>query len=499
MIVLDGTSLTCADVAAIGRRLAQVDIGEAGRTRAREAAAAARALTAERAVYGRTTGVGANKTMQVGAGDGPETGLRLVRSHASGAGPLIATEVSLAMLAVRANQIAAGGSGVDSGVLDALTACVNRGLRPPARRYGAIGTGDLAALAVTALCLLGERDWLPTGAGQPEFSPAMTESAADVGVRHPRFALDPRDMMAFLSSNAATLAEAAIACHDLSVLLAAGTVIAALGHLAIGASFEPYAEAVQRARAHPGQLRVAADLRLLIAAGASSAARIQDSYGYRALPQVHGAAVDAAEHATQVVARDLNAAAENPLVDVGGQRIWHNGNFHTTYITLALDAARAAAFQAASLSTARLAALLDDRVTGLTAFLAHDTSPSSGLMIVEYSAHSALADIMRLAAPAALGSAVLSIGAEEHAGFGTQAAWSATGVVQAYRVVLACELVGAVRALRLRGGRPAAGPLRQAFDYASGVLAAVHADRPLDGDLAAAEQILEGIAAVLTA
>jgi histidine ammonia-lyase len=484
MIVLDGASLTCADVAAIGRRLAQVEIGEAGGIRASTAAAAARALTADRAVYGRTTGVGANKSMQVAAADGLETGLRLVRSHASGAGPLIAAEVSLAMLAVRANQIAAGGAGVDPGVLDALAECVNSGLRPPARRYGAIGTGDLAALAVTALCLLGERDWLPPG-GEPDTRP-------------PRFALDPRDMLAFLSSNAATLAEAAIACHDLSALLAAGTVIAALGHLAIGASVEPYAEAVQRARAHRGQVRVAADLRALIAAGASSAARIQDPYGYRALPQVHGAAVDAIEHATHVVARDLNAAAENPLVDVGGQRIWHNGNFHTTYVTLALDAARAAVFQAASLSTARLAALLDDRVTGLTPFLAHDTSPSSGLMVVEYSAHSALADILRLAAPAALGSAVLSIGAEEHAGFGTQAAWSATGVVQAYRVVLACELVGAVRALRLRGGRPAAGPLRQAFDHADEVLPGVLADRPLDGDLAAAEQILDAIAAALT-
>lgn len=326
----------------------------------------------------------------------------------------------------------------------------------------------------------------------------MTESATGDGRARSRFALDPRDMLAFLSSNAATLAEAAIACHDLSVLLTAGTVIAALGHLAIGASIEPYAEAVQRARAHPGQLRVAADLRTLVADGASGAARIQDPYGYRALPQVHGAAVDAIEHATQVVTRDLNAAAENPLVDVAGQRIWHNGNFHTTYVTLALDTARAAVFQAASLSTARLAALLDDRVTGLTPFLARDTSPSSGLMVVEYSAHSALADILRLAAPAALGSAVLSIGAEEHAGFGTQAAWSATGVVQAYRVVLACELVGAVRALRLRGGTPAAGPLRQAFDYADGVLPGSFADRPLDGDLAAAEQILDAIAGVLT-
>jgi len=486
VIVLDGTSLTCADVAAIGRRLAQVEIGMLGRARATAAAETVAALPVS-AVYGRTTGVGANKSVQVRGGD-EATGLRLARSHASGAGQLIAPEVSLAMLAVRANQLAAGGAGIDPGVLDVLAECVNRGLRPPVRRYGAIGTGDLPALAVTALCLLGERDWLDAD--------AHVDAGADA--EQPRFALDPGDMLAFLSSNAATLAEAAIACCDLSVLLNAGTVIAALGHLAVGASTESYAEAVQTARPYPGQVRVAADLRALLDGQAASAARIQDSYGYRALPHVHGAAVDAIEHATQVVACDLNAAAENPLIDVAAQRFWHNGNFHTAYVALALDAARAAVFQAASLSTARLGALLDDRATGLTPFLSNDTPPSSGLMVAEYAAHSALADIRRLAAPVVLGDAVLSIGVEEHAGFGTQAAWSATGVVQAYGVVLACELVAAVRGLRLRSGRPASGPLRLAFDAADSVLSKDMRDRPLDGDIAAAEQLLATMAAVLS-
>jgi hypothetical protein len=42
---------------------------------------------------------------------------------------------------------------------------------------------------------------------------------------------------------------------------------------------------------------------------------------------------------------------------------------------------------------------------------------SSGVMILEYVAHAAVADIRWYAAPAALGSAVLSHGVEDHAGF----------------------------------------------------------------------------------
>jgi histidine ammonia-lyase len=496
MIVLDGTALTCAEVAAIGRRLASVEIGEEGRARAGAAAVAARTASQDAvktggAVYGRTTGVGYNRGIEVAVDDQRLSGLRLLRSHAAGAGPPLAPEVGLAMLAVRANQIAAGGSGVDPGVLDVLAECVNHGFRPPAVRYGAIGTGDLTTLAAAGLCLLGERDWLVPDASHPA---GAGPTGAELTDAQPRFALDPADVLAFMSSNATTLAEAAIACADLTGLLASSTVIAALSHVAAGASAEPYAEAVQLARPHPGQIEVGREMRRLLAGQSGISARVQDPYGFRALPQVHGAAVDAVDHAEQVVARELNAAAENPLIDVAGQRIWHNGNFHTAYLALALDAARAAVFQTAALSAARLGALLDDRVTGLATFLAMDVAPSSGLMMVEYTAHSALADISRLAAPAVLGGAVLSVGAEEHAGFGTQAAWSAADTVRAFRVVLACELVAAVRALRLRELRPRSAVLAQAFDLADAALPVSMADRPPDEDLAAAGQLLAGLA-----
>jgi histidine ammonia-lyase len=447
-----------------------------GRERAAAAARTAADVATWREVYGRTTGVGANRDQRVSAADLQGHGLRLLRSHAGGGGPLVAAELSRAMLVVRANQIAAGGSGVDPGVLGPLLDGVNAGLAVPVPRYGAIGTGDLTALAVTALCLLGERDWLPSTA------------------RQPRFALASADALAFLSSNAATVGEAALACCDLAELVRAAIVIAALSHRAVAASTEPYARPVHEARSYPGQRAVAAALRVLLADGDAAAARIQDPYGYRALPQVHGPAMDAVRYAERTVTAELNAAAENPLIDVAGETVWHNGNFHTAYLGLALDAVRAALFQTAALSAARLGTLVEPAFTGLAAFLATDLPPSSGIMILEYVAHSAIADIRRLAAPAALGSAVLSRGVEEHAGFSTQSARATTDLIEAYRIVLACELIAAVRALRLRGIRPGGARLAAAFDLAAGVLPASTADRPLDSDLGAAQSVLDRLA-----
>jgi histidine ammonia-lyase len=348
-------------------------------------------------------------------------------------------------------------------------------------RYGAIGTGDLTALAETALCLLGERDWLPAGS------------------RQPRFALAPADALALLSSNAATVGEAALACCDLMELARAAVVIAALSHRAVAASTEPYAAPVQEARSYPGQQEVAAVLRGLLADDGPPAARIQDPYGYRALPQVHGPAMDAVRGAERAVTIELNAAAENPLIDVSAGRVWHNGNFHTAYMGLALDAVRAALFQTAALSAARLGTLVEPAFTGLAPFLATDPPPSSGIMILEYVAHSAIADVRRLGAPAALGSAVLSRGVEEHAGFSTQSARATTEIIGAYRIVLACELVAAVRALRLSRIRPGTPGLAAAFDLAAGALPAATADRPLDSDLAVAQELLTRLAEFATA
>jgi histidine ammonia-lyase len=479
VVILDGTSLTCGQVAAVARGLAQVALGSRGRERASAAAEVAVRVSAKGDVYGRTTGVGSNRDVTVGLGDVAGHGLRLVRSHAGGAGDLIAPELGRAMLVTRVNQIAAGGSGVDPAVLDVLLETINSGLSVPVRRYGAIGTGDLTALAMTALCLLGEREWLPA-----------TE-------RPPRFALAPADALSFMSSNAATLGEAALTCYDLDQLLRAALPLAAFSQLAVDASTQPHAGPVHEARPHPGQQAVAAAMRGLLADHAGPAARIQDPYGYRAFPQVHGPVVDAVSRAGQTVTIELNAAAENPLIDVAGETAWHNGNFHTAYVGLALDAVRAALFQTAALSAARLGTLVEPAFTGLAPFLATDPAPSSGIMILEYVSHSAIADIRRLAAPAALGSAVLSRGVEEHAGFATQSARATSEVIGAYQVVLACELIAAVRALRLRGIRPAGGVLGGAFELSAAALSPDTADRPLDYDLAGAQQLLTRIAALL--
>ncbi|MBI0379509.1 aromatic amino acid lyase, partial [Streptomyces albiflaviniger] len=158
-ITLDGRSLRVVDVVRLADRLSRPAAPDpTALALAERAWETADRLAATGRVYGRSTGVGANRTEDVGPADS-DHGLRLLRSHAGAIGaPLPGREVR-AMMAVRANQLLAGGAGLRPAVVTALVEGLDSGAHPVINEYGAVGTGDLAALAQTGLALVGEYPW----------------------------------------------------------------------------------------------------------------------------------------------------------------------------------------------------------------------------------------------------------------------------------------------------------------------------------------------------
>lgn len=143
--------------------------------------------------------------------------------------------------------------------------------------------------------------------------------------------------------------------------------------------------------------------------------------------------------------------------------------------------------------------LNDPETNGGNAFLAADSDGSSGLMMVEYVAAGAIAEIRNAAQPASVGTLVLSRGAEEDATFASQGILQLERSVAAYRVLLCCELVGAVRLLRQRG-------IVDRFGGVLGRALALAADLPCDdedrdlrGDLATAETVLDELGRLISA
>ncbi|MFG2635117.1 aromatic amino acid ammonia-lyase [Streptomyces sp. NPDC048362] len=475
-VALDGAGLTVEDVVRLADGVA-VPLPEAGAVkRAEESWDAARRIAATGRVYGRSTGVGANRNEDVPTEAAAGHGLRLLRSHAGAIGEELPARQVRAMLAVRANQVLAGGAGLRPSVVTALCEALETGAFPVVNEFGSVGTGDIAALAQLGLTLAGEHPW--RGAAAPAPQP-----------------LDNNDALALISSSALTLGQSALALHELDGLIGATQVVAALSLLAVDGSHEAYAAPVHGARPHRGSTEAARRMRELIGAAdrpTPPLGRLQDPYGFRCLPQIHGPAHDAADTLGQVLAVEINAAAENPLIVPEDQAAYHHGGFYQAQLALALDHFRLATTQVARLSTSRLSTLNEPAYTRLRPFLADHEPASSGVMILEYAAGAALGDLRAFSAPASLGHAVLSRGVEEQASFASLAARQTLRACGAYRLVVGCELVAAVRALRQRDLRPDPElPVGQAFALAEPVLGADPADRPLTDDVTAAAALLD--------
>lgn len=475
-VVLDGTGLTCTEVATVAAGDTEVVVAGAAWEQVRLAYERASAASAARPVYGRSTGVGANRDAVVSADAAGTHDLRLLLSHAAGVGELLDARTTRAALLIRLNQLVAAGSGIHPGFPAALERALHTGALPAVHTGGTIGTSDLSALAEIALTLTGHRPW-----ASGEVAPV---------------ALHPGDALAFMSSSAVTLAQAVLAREALSRLLEASHLVAALSYCALGGSAEAFAEQVHRRRPHSGAVRTAAAMRRLLGHEGEylPGRRIQDPFGLRAFPQVQGAALDGVEQLRRILEIEINAAVENPLIDVESGRMFHHGQFSTAYAALALDHVRAAVHHVAELSAVRLGDLVEPDLTGLPAFLAQGPAGSSGVMILEYVAHDALGRLRHSAGPVTLGTSVISRGLEDHASFAPHAARSAAAAASAYRTVLACELVAATRALSIAGTPPRGAPLAAAFEQVGARLPDVRPDHQLDAEIRAAEALLDELA-----
>jgi histidine ammonia-lyase len=474
MIVLTGTG-TIADVVTLADRGDQVSISPKVLEAVARAHEQAADLSTRFATYGRTTGVGANRMTSV-LPDDPGYGMRLLRSHAVDAGDPLADRTVRAMLAVRLIQLCVPGAGLDPTILGGLERMLNEDALPELLQYASIGTGDLAALAGTALTLIGER---PATAPLTPMEPWGADSA-----------------LPFMSSSALTVGRSCLALDELTRLERASSVIYMLSFLALDGNPSAFSAAAARAAAAPQVQTVATRLRSMFTDDGRpdySPARIQDPYGLRVYPVAHASVVASLDSLVRQLERTLNTAQENPLFNVEADEVVHHGAFYQASLSLELDGTTLALALTAPITHSRIRMLNDPDTNGGNAFLAGGEDGSSGLMMVEYVAAGAIAEIRAAAQPASVGTLVLSRGAEEDATFASQGALQLERSVAAYRVLLGCELVGAVRLLRQRGldGR-LAGVLGTALTLAAD-LPRNDEDRDLRGDLAAAELMLDDL------
>jgi len=485
--------LSIADVVAIARDRAGIELDDAARARV----AAARAVVERMAggataVYGVNSALGANTGERVVAADLADYQARAVRARAVAVGRPYPTASVRAMLAVRIAGMAAGGSGVSPRVLEGLVALLNANVHPIVPRIGSIGAADLPQLSHLSLPLIGEGRAEHGG----EVLPAA-EALARAGLAP--ILLGAKDGLALVSANAASVARAALVLHDTSMLLDRWLVAIGLALEGFRANLSPFDARAVAARPAPGQVEVARRLRELVAGGALPAnrpRRVQDPLSFRVVAQVQGAGHWMLDEAAKLCELELASAADSPLVLAEADTMLSNGNFDAAALTLAVEALALALAHMGGLAAGRILRMMSPGLSGLPLQLTRHGPAHSGFATLQKTTTALAAALRRAAMPATLDAVPVSESVEDRAPMTLAAVDRLAEALEPVRYLIAIESIVAAQAIDLRGVTRdmLGGELRDAYASVRADVAPLDEDRPLGPDVdRVAERLAQGL------
>ena len=456
-------------------------------------------------VYGVNTGFGALSETRISASDIRALQRNLVRSHSTGVGPELSIAETRGMMLLRAQVIALGHSGARSELVDLLVQMLNQGVHPRVPSQGSVGaSGDLAPLAHLALTMIGEGEASldPPGAKiDAKYTRKLANSAEILkAAKLEPVTLEAKEGLALINGTQMMASVGALALREAERLATIADVAGAVSLEALKGSKRPFDERLQAARPHPGQAKVAANLRAMLVESEimeshKHCGKVQDAYSLRCMPQVHGASRDALAWAREVIEREMGSVTDNPSVfldDAGDADVISGGNFHGQPLALALDLAAIAVAELANISERRVEQLVNPALsTGLTPFLAPSSGLHSGFMIAQVTSASLVSENKVLCHPASVDSIPSSAGKEDHVSMGSVSANKLRTVVANVKCALAIELMTAAAGIDQRLPLKPSKAVSAAHAKLREKIAPLSEDRPLYKDIEAARALLD--------
>jgi histidine ammonia-lyase len=495
VIELDGASLTLDQLVAIAHDGEQVGLSDGARERVRAARAVVDTFAQrDEPTYGINTGFGNFAEVRIPHDSLEALQVNLLRSHAAGVGDPLPVPVVRATMALRANVLAKGFSGIRLETLERLIDVLNRGIHPRVPSRGSVGaSGDLAPLAHLALVLIGEGEVLG-GAGKAS---REIENGADAlrraGLEPIRLA--PKEGLALINGTQPSTALLGLALAGAERLARAADIAAAMSIDGLQGSTRPFDRRIHDARGFHGQSLSANNLVALLSGSPINAAhancgRVQDAYSMRCAAQVHGAAREAFAFARRAFDIEANAATDNPMVFTDTEEIVSGGNFHGAPVALACDVLCLGLVQLATISERRSERLVNPVLSGLPAFLTRHGGLQSGLMMAHVTAAALTSELKMLAHPAGADTIPTSANTEDHVSMSMSAGLKAARALELACTVIAIELLCACQAIDLLAPLRTSPALSRAHDFIRARVPSLDADRSTSNDLAAITEMI---------
>jgi len=461
---LTGDNLNLDNVWEVSRGEVKVELAESARKKVKESRAyIEQQLDQGEVIYGVNTGFGAFSNVKISPADIIQLQKNLLRSHSAGVGKPFTVEQTRAIMALRANALARGHSGIRPEIIDKILEFLNHGVIPVIPQKGSVGaSGDLAPLSHLALALIGEGEvWQDNKA--VETAPYLKQKNIKP------LELQAKEGLSLINGCQVMTAVGMLACYEARRLLWTMDLAGCMSLEALKGSRKAFDPLIAATRPHPGEAKTARNIvKLLgktspIAESHLNCTKVQDAYSLRCIPAVHGAAKDALRYAVNVLETEANSSTDNPLVFADEGKILSCGNFHGEPVAFAMDFAAIAMSALASISECRIEKLINPAMSDLPAFLAPNGGLNSGHMIVQVAAASLVSENKILSHPASVDSIPTSADKEDHVSMGTIAARKFLEVVRNAEHIVAMEFLSGAQALDLLKPLEPAGAVKEAY------------------------------------
>lgn len=271
--------------------------------------------------YGINTGFGLFSQVVIEPKDLHQLQVNLILSHAAGVGEPLPRPRTRMLLALRANILSKGYSGISVETLKQVVAAFNADCLSVVPVKGTVGaSGDLAPLSHLALGLLGKgKMWDPKD--------GTIGDAADILKEHglTPIMLKAKEGLAMINGTQLITSLGAEACSRARNVAVCADIAVALSLESLKGTPKAYHPCIHAVRPHRGQGLVASRLRALLTPDSPSeifqnhryVGSVQDAYSLRCAPQVHGIAHDTIEFVGSILSTEMNSATDNPMVFTG--------------------------------------------------------------------------------------------------------------------------------------------------------------------------------------